>query len=147
MKPGNGTVLLGAALCRYAQGRGKAPSGGRRGNASARAEEASGWKASQWDQIEMDVNRQPENQVYEFENLESCLFDERYQNHSDNAAMDLVSRKFKVPESHITDIRCLKAGMTNKSFLFRVDGAHCICRIPGPGTELFNQPQGGKRGL
>ena len=65
------------------------------------------------------------------------LFDERYQNHSDNAAMDLVSRVFKVPESHITDIRCLKAGMTNKSFLFRVDGAHCICRIPGPGTELL----------
>ena len=86
----------------------------------------------------MDVNRQPENQVYEFENLEELrLFDERYQNHSDNAAMDLVSRVFKVPESHITDIRCLKAGMTNKSFLFRVDGAHCICRIPGPGTELL----------
>ena len=42
-----------------------------------------------------------------------------------------------MPESHITDIRCLKAGMTNKSFLFRVDGAHCICRIPGPGTELL----------
>ena len=108
------------------------------GTLLARAEETSGWKASQWDQIEMDVNRQPENQVYEFENLEELrLFDERYQNHSDNAAMDLVSRVFKVPESHITDIRCLKAGMTNKSFLFRVDGAHCICRIPGPGTELL----------
>ena len=63
------------------------------GTLLARAEEASGWKASQWDQIEMDVNRQPENQVYEFENLEELrLFDERYQNHSDNAAMDLVSR-------------------------------------------------------
>ena len=35
------------------------------GTLLARAEEASGWKASQWDQIEMDVNRQPENQVYE----------------------------------------------------------------------------------
>ena len=46
------------------------------GTLLARAEEASGWKASQWDQIEMDVNRQPENQVYEFENLEELrLFD------------------------------------------------------------------------
>lgn len=88
--------------------------------------------------LELYANPQPEHQIYEFENLEELrLFDERYQNHSDNAAMDLVSRVFKVPESHITDIRCLKAGMTNKSFLFRVDGAHCICRIPGPGTELL----------
>ena len=47
-------------------------------------------------------------------------FDPRYQNHSDNAAMKLVAEVFKVPESSIKDIRCLKAGMTNKSFLFKV---------------------------
>lgn len=27
--------------------------------------------------------------------------------------------------------------MTNKSFLFRTGDHHCICRIPGPGTELL----------
>ena len=27
--------------------------------------------------------------------------------------------------------------MTNKSFLFKVEDRHCICRIPGPGTELL----------
>ncbi|MEG0687921.1 MAG: choline/ethanolamine kinase family protein, partial [Hungatella sp.] len=32
---------------------------------------------------------------------------------------------------------CLKAGMTNKSFLFRIRDRHYICRIPGPGTELL----------
>ena len=101
-------------------------------------EEASGLAASRWDEIEMDVNRQPDDQVYEFENLEELrLFDPRYQNHSDNAAMKLVAEVFKVPESHIKDIRCLKAGMTNKSFLFKVEDRHCICRIPGPGTELL----------
>lgn len=108
------------------------------GDLLARAETFSGQKASGWDQIEMYANRQPRDQVYEFENLEELrLFDPRYQNHSDNAAMDLVSRVFEVPESEITDICCLKAGMTNKSFLFRVNGSRCICRIPGPGTGLL----------
>lgn len=108
------------------------------GDLLARAETSSGQKASGWDQIEMYANRQPRDQVYEFENLEELrLFDPRYQNHSDNAAMDLVSRVFEVPESEITDICCLKAGMTNKSFLFRVNGSRCICRIPGPGTGLL----------
>lgn len=90
------------------------------------------------DQLEMDINRQPDNQVYEFENLEELRqFDSRYQTHSDNKAMELVSEVFEVPESEIQDIRCLKSGMTNKSFLFQVHDRHYICRIPGPGTELL----------
>ena len=102
------------------------------------AAKASGQPPSHWDEIEMDANRQPDDQVYEFENLEELrLFDPRYQNHSDNAAMKLVAEVFKVPESRIQDIRCLKSGMTNKSFLFRVGERSCICRIPGPGTELL----------
>lgn len=89
-------------------------------------------------ELEMDINRQPENQIYEFENLEELrLFDPRYQNHSDNQALELVSEVFQVPESEIHDIRCLKSGMTNKSFLFQVHDRHYICRIPGPGTELL----------
>ena len=99
-----------------------------------------------WEQILQDhvdtlcfyLNKQPDNQVYEFENLEELRrFDSRYQNHSDNAAMECVAKVFQVKESEITHIRCLKAGMTNKSFLFEVHGRHYICRIPGPGTELL----------
>ena len=90
------------------------------------------------DTLEMDINRQPEHQIYEFENLEELRrFDPRYQNHSDNTALELVSQVFEVPESEIHDIRCLKSGMTNKSFLFQLQGRHYICRIPGPGTELL----------
>lgn len=90
------------------------------------------------DKLEMDINRQPDNQVYEFENLEELRkFDPRYQTRSDNKALELVSEIFHVPESDIQDIRCLKSGMTNKSFLFQIDGRHYICRIPGPGTELL----------
>ncbi|MDO5417780.1 MAG: choline kinase family protein, partial [Lachnospiraceae bacterium] len=86
----------------------------------------------------MYINRQPDNQVYEFENLEELrLFDTRYQNRSNNLAMELISQVFQVPESEIVHIRCLKSGMTNKSFLFEIRGRHYICRIPGPGTELL----------
>lgn len=103
-----------------------------------RAEQESGVPAASWHEIEMDANRQPEEQVYEFENLEELRrFDPRYQKDSDNAAMKLVSEVFHVPESQIKDIRCLKAGMTNKSFLFKVGERRCICRIPGSGTELL----------
>ena len=92
---------------------------------------------------DMFINQQPENQVYEFENLEELrLFDPKYQNKSDNKAMELISRIFQIPESEIRDIRCLKAGMTNQSFLFQVQGRHYLCRIPGPGTEfLINRHQ------
>lgn len=102
------------------------------------AYEAGGRPAEQWDKIDMYANCQPEDQVYEFENLEELrLFDTRYQKHSDNEAMELVSKVFAVPESEIRDLKCLKSGMTNKSFLFQVGGNRYICRVPGPGTELL----------
>ncbi len=93
----------------------------------------------------LSVNRQSSTQVYEFENLEELrIFDTKYQNHSDNQAMELVSKVFHIPESEIHNIRCLKSGMTNKSFLFQVSGRQYICRIPGPGTGLLiNRKQEG----
>ncbi len=84
----------------------------------------------------MYVNLRPADTVYEFENLEELrLFDPRYVNDSGSAAMQLVSRVFGVPEGKIVRIRRLKAGMTNNSWLFSVDGRQYICRIPGEGTE------------
>jgi CTP:phosphocholine cytidylyltransferase-like protein/thiamine kinase-like enzyme len=89
-------------------------------------------------EIDMYINRRPADEVYEFENLEELRrFDIKYQRHSDNEAMELVAKVFQVPESDITEIRCLKAGMTNKSFLFKIKERNYICRIPGPGTELL----------
>lgn len=89
-------------------------------------------------EVDMFINRRPEDEVYEFENLEELRrFDIKYQHRSNNEAMELVSKVFKVPESQITEIRCLKAGMTNKSFLFKTNDRNYICRIPGPGTELL----------
>ena len=105
---------------------------------------------------EMYVNKRPDGEVYEFENLEELRrFDEKYVNDSGSKAMQLVSKVFGMPESEIVNIRCLKAGMTNKSWYFSVSdseeapeqyrGRAYICRIPGPGTEkLINRKQEGE---
>lgn len=95
------------------------------------------------DELEFYSNTQPEDQVYEFENLEELReFDPKYRNQSDNEALRLISQVFRVEESEIQRIRCLKAGMTNKSFLFEVNGESYICRIPGVGTDrLINRKQ------
>ena len=83
----------------------------------------------------LSVNLQPDGVIYEFENLEELrAFDASYRDHSDSKAMALIAEVLKVPESEITGIECLKAGMTNRSFLFRVKGKAYICRIPGEGT-------------
>lgn len=88
--------------------------------------------------FDLYANKQDAQQVYEFENLEELrLFDTRYQTRSDNKAMELVASVFQVDESQIQQIRCLKAGMTNQSFLFEIYGKHYICRIPGAGTDLL----------
>lgn len=84
------------------------------------------------------IYQQPDSIVYEFENLEELrLFDTRYQNHSDNEALEQISHIFHVPESEIVNIKCLKAGMTNKSFLFSIGEDSYIFRIPGPGSDLL----------
>ena len=91
----------------------------------------------------MFINRQGPDIIYEFENLEELRqFDPKYQNDSGSEAMQLVSRVFDTPESEITKIRCLKAGMTNNYWLFELKGKSYICRIPGEGTgRLINRQQ------
>lgn len=95
------------------------------------------------EKLTMYIYKQPDEMVYEFENLEELrVFDAKYQNHSENEALERIASIFRISESQITGIRCLKSGMTNKSFLFTVDGKEYIFRIPGPGTEqLINRSE------
>lgn len=95
------------------------------------------------DCLDIYLNPQSSDCVYEFENLEELrMFDQKYQTNSNNDAMKCISKIFSVSESQITNIQCLKAGMTNKSFLFSVNGAEYIFRIPGPGTDkLINRKE------
>lgn len=100
-------------------------------------------ETASWKRISLYANCQPDGVIYEFENIEELRrFDDRYNHDSGSEAMQLVSRVFSVEESEIRRIRCLKAGMTNNSWLFSVKGRDYICRIPGEGTEkLINRRQ------
>lgn len=108
--------------------------------------ESPGTEGFYWEQVYIEnlkslplsIYPQPDSIVYEFENLEELrLFDTRYQNHSDNEALQKISQIFSVPENEIVNIKCLKAGMTNKSFLFSIGEDSYIFRIPGSGTDLL----------
>lgn len=93
------------------------------------------------DDLVMYINPQSRDTVYEFENLEELReFDHTYKERSNSKIMSIISSNFHIPESEIRDIEPLKLGMTNKSFLFRVNGKKYICRIPGEGTDqLINR--------
>lgn len=63
-------------------------------------------------------------------------------NHLKSDALDVIAEVFQVRPEDIEDIRVLKKGMTNRSFLFSVRGKKYIMRIPGEGTDqLINRAQ------
>lgn len=93
--------------------------------------------------LPMFANKQPPNQVYEFESLEELRrFDTSYMISSQNKWMELISHVFGQPEMRVTNLKPLRLGMTNKSFLFEVNQGCYIFRIPGEGTDiLINRDQ------
>lgn len=63
-------------------------------------------------------------------------------NHLKSDALDVIAQVFHTKHDDIVDIRVLKKGMTNRSFLFSVHGDKYIMRIPGEGTDqLINRAQ------
>ena len=50
-------------------------------------------------------------------------------------AIEVIAASLGVSPSKVTGIEVLKKGMTNRSFLFSVDGQKYIMRIPGEGTD------------
>lgn len=61
-------------------------------------------------------------------------------NHLKSDAIKTISEVFNTSQDKIVDITVLKKGMTNRSFLFSLDGNKYIMRIPGEGTDqLINR--------
>lgn len=62
--------------------------------------------------------------------------------HLQTEIIDLIARELDVEPKEIVEIQVLKKGMTNRSFMFQVQGKRYIMRIPGEGTdELINREQ------
>ena len=56
-------------------------------------------------------------------------------NHLRSNELDVIAAAFDIEPEQITDITVLKKGMTNRSFLFTVNGDKYIMRIPGEGSD------------
>lgn len=54
--------------------------------------------------------------------------------HLKSDALDVIADVFQVSADQIVNIKVLKKGMTNRSFLFSCNGRDYIMRIPGEGT-------------
>jgi CTP:phosphocholine cytidylyltransferase-like protein/thiamine kinase-like enzyme len=95
------------------------------------------------DHFDLYINKQDDDNVYEFETLEELRsFDPDYYSRTPNTMLKTVENIFGVKESEIIGIKNLKAGMTNKSFGFSINGKSYIFRLPGEGTEkLINRKQ------
>lgn len=62
--------------------------------------------------------------------------------HLKSESLELIAQVFHTSVDQIKDIEMLKKGMTNRSFLFRVEDKKYIMRIPGEGTSnLINRQQ------
>lgn len=62
--------------------------------------------------------------------------------HLDSDAINLAAQVFHTVKQEISNIQVLKAGMTNRSFLFSYQGKRYIMRIPGEGTDqMINREQ------
>ena len=84
------------------------------------------------------ANFQSSQNLYEFEDLDTLRdFDQSYNEATGNMIMQEIAGAFDVREADITGIEPLKEGVTNNSFLFRIEGdrQRYVFRKPGIGTD------------
>ncbi|MCL2079590.1 MAG: NTP transferase domain-containing protein [Oscillospiraceae bacterium] len=101
------------------------------------------WEHILRDKIEslpMYINRQSGN-VHEFENLDELrIFDPSYDKNAQSGIMRSISKVFDVSQSKIQNVKPIKKGMTNDSFLFSIGEKNYVYRVPGAGTDkLINR--------
>lgn len=74
--------------------------------------------------------------IFEFDYFEELRqFDTQYLGHTHSEIIRNIKLVFRCDEEDIVDFRNVSKGMTNTSFLFKIDGVDYIYRHPGDGTE------------
>lgn len=89
----------------------------------------------------MQIKEYNQNIIYEFDSLEELrTFDESYLTNSSSEIMSNIATYFKCSEKEITGFKPIKEGMTNDSFIFKVNNQFYVYRHPGIGTnEIINR--------
>lgn len=74
--------------------------------------------------------------IFEFDYFEDLRkFDDHYLGHSHSEIIRNIKLVFRCDEEDIVDFRNVSKGMTNTSFIFKIDGVDYIYRHPGDGTQ------------
>ena len=74
--------------------------------------------------------------IHEFDYFEQLRqFDTGYVLHAHSDILRNIKLVFRCDEEDIVDFRTVKEGLTNTSFVFRINGVDYIYRHPGEGTE------------
>ncbi|MBQ9764667.1 MAG: NTP transferase domain-containing protein [Lachnospiraceae bacterium] len=93
------------------------------------------------DELEIYCNCQPDDNVYEFENLEELrCFDASYKTNSNNKAMADIAAHFNISEEKITNLRCLKTDSDENAFLFCIDNKDYVFRFNPQGNSISDYP-------
>ncbi|MDD5866138.1 MAG: NTP transferase domain-containing protein [Lachnospiraceae bacterium] len=90
----------------------------------------------------------PINTIFEFDYFEQLrAFDDEYVGHAHSEILRNIKLVFRCDEEDIVDFRTVSEGMTNTSFVFRIDGVDYIYRHPGDGTEKIINRRNEKKSL
>ena len=74
--------------------------------------------------------------IFEFDYFEQLRqFDTGYMSHAHSDIIRNIKLVFRCDEEDIVDFRTVHEGLTNTSFIFRINGVDYIYRHPGDGTE------------
>lgn len=90
----------------------------------------------------------PSNIIYEFDYFEDLRkFDLEYQQNTHSSIIRNIKLVFRCDEEDIIDFRNVNEGMTNTSFIFKINGVDYIYRHPGDGTENIINRRNEKKSL
>lgn len=86
--------------------------------------------------------------IFEFDYFEQLRqFDNDYIGHTHSEIIRNIKLVFRCDEEEIVEFRTVSEGLTNTSFIFRIDGVDYIYRHPGDGTESIINRRNEKRSL
>lgn len=78
--------------------------------------------------------------VFEINTYDELMELDSSSNNLKGEAVNIICNVFGIDKSEIRDVRVMKKGMTNRSFIFECKGIKYIIRVPGEGTdELINR--------
>lgn len=75
------------------------------------------------------------NNIYEINNFKDIVSLDKESESLKHPALDVLKQVFKTDLNDIQDLKLLKEGMTNDSFIFSLKNKRYIMRIPGAGSE------------